>query len=199
MEDLLSEIAADAAAEAVALPSDEKIKSITEMIARMKEIESIVSWMSEDIAALNAEWKKLNTESIPDALIAANARMIELTDGSKVEVIGKVHASISEDNQAAAHAWLRENGFDDLIKNVFKVPFGKGEEEEAAALAKALVDAEMTFERKESVNSQTLGAFVREQMAKEKDGRGRFTAPREVFGIFEENVTKITPPKKKKK
>jgi hypothetical protein len=196
--DLYSEMAADAEAEAAAIPDDERLKSVAEMVERVRAIDRELMNFAEKVKILGDERKILVTEKIPDSLHVAGLSLIQMTDGSEVEVGTKVYASISEENRVAAHEWLRANGFAELIKNQFTVPFGKGEEERADALEAALLEAEIAFQRKEVVNPQTLGAFVREQIGREKQGRGPFAAPREVFGIYEEGTTKIVPPKRSK-
>jgi hypothetical protein len=50
-----------------------------------------------------------------------------------VEVKQTYGASILVDNRPQAYDWLRENGYDDIIKNNVICSFGRGEDDKASA------------------------------------------------------------------
>lgn len=100
--------------------------------------------------------------------------------------------SISEAHSVEAFKWLRDNKFGALIKNLFKVSLGVGDDKKAAKLVKALEKAELPYEQKESVHSATLSAFIREQTEAGKD------LPTDLLGVFVYEAAQIKTPKKKK-
>ena len=100
-------------------------------------------------------------EDLPAAMKTAKLKTFTLDNGFEIVLDSELKTSITEKNKPGAHKWLRDNKHGDLIKNEFKTTFGKGEAENAEALAKYFLEAEQDFTQKESVHAQTLGAFVR--------------------------------------
>ena len=74
--------------------------------------------------------------------------------------------------------WLRDNGHEDLIKNTISVNFGRGEDESASKLREALNNEGSSYTDKTGVHSQTLKAFVREQV---ESGQN---LPLDLLGVF---------------
>ena len=58
-----------------------------------------------------------------------------LDDGSTVEVKQTYGASILVEKRPEAFEWLRDNGYDDIIKNTVACQFGRGEDDQASAFA----------------------------------------------------------------
>jgi hypothetical protein len=54
-----------------------------------------------------------------------------LDDGSKIDVKPTYGAYIKLDDRPMAFEWLRDNGFDDIIKNTISCTFGRGEDDKA--------------------------------------------------------------------
>jgi hypothetical protein len=144
-------------------------------------------------------------------MTAAGMKSFGMLDGSEVVIERQYFASIpSEDaiNKAssdderqemlarrlAAFGWLRGSGNEDIIKNVVKTSFGKGEDALAAALADYCFSRKLDFTQQEGVHASTLKAFVKEQYEK-----GRMTSEGiAALGAFDLNVSKIKPRKKDK-
>jgi hypothetical protein len=87
-------------------------------------------------------------------------------------------ASILVDNRPAAYDWLREHGYDDIIKNTVACQFGRGEDDQASAF-KAFAEKEgYLAEQKTEIHPQTLRAFVKERV----ESGDEF--PMELFGAY---------------
>lgn len=114
-------------------------------------------------------------------------------DARETVAIKQVYmGSISEAHSVEAFKWLRDNKFGALIKNLFKVSLGVGDDKKAAKLVKALEKAKLPYEQKESVHASTLSAFIREQTEAGKD------LPTDLLGVFVYEAAKISKPKKVK-
>ena len=57
-----------------------------------------------------------------------------MKDGSNVEIKPFYTGTISKEKQEEAFEWLRDNGYEDLIKNQVIVKFGRAEDEKAKSL-----------------------------------------------------------------
>ena len=82
------------------------------------------------------------------------------------------------DNRPKAYEWLRDNGYDDIIKNNVSVSFGRGEDDLANAF-KAVAEKEGYVPQQDtSIHAGTLKAFVRERI----EAGDEF--PMELFGAY---------------
>ena len=97
---------------------------------------------------------------------------------------------INKNNRDAAHAWLRQQGHGDIIKNQVSVSFGKGEDETALETMTLLEQEGLFPAQKESVHPSTLKAFVRERI---ESGDSAFTVDtQKLFSVYQGKRTKIT-------
>lgn len=139
----------------------------------------------KEVAALEQKLKdekksllKLTDEELPTMLAEIGLSSMKLDDGSEVTVKPTYGASILVDNRPAAYEWLREQGYDDIIKNTVACQFGRGEDDKASAF-KAFAEKEgYLAEQKEEIHSQTLRAFVKERVENGDD------FPMELFGAY---------------
>ena len=99
-------------------------------------------------------------------------------DGSTVEVKPTYGASILVDNRPQAYEWLRENGYDDIIKNNVICSFGRGEDDKASAFKAFAAKEGYVANQKTEIHSQTLRAFVKERV----EAGDAF--PMELFGAW---------------
>jgi hypothetical protein len=105
-------------------------------------------------------------------------KSFKMADGSSIEVKPFYSASIKEEKRAEAFAWLRDNGFGDLIKNNVSVRFGRNEDEQCSRLLEILALRGYVAEQSEKVESMTLKAWVRERVEKGSE------VPSDLFGAF---------------
>ena len=86
-----------------------------------------------------------------------------LLDGSKVTIKPQYGASIKVDNRPAAYEWLREHGYDDIIKNTISCQFGRGEDDQASSF-KAFAEKEgFVADQTEKIEPSTR-SFVKERV-----------------------------------
>jgi hypothetical protein len=101
-----------------------------------------------------------------------------MADGSKITVKPFYSASIKEENRAQAYEWLRDNGYDDIIKNTVSVQFGRGEDGLCETLLNQLRQENYPVQQAQKIEPQTLKAWVREQVERGSE------FPTELFGVF---------------
>ena len=113
-----------------------------------------------------------------------------MADGSMIEVKPFYSASIPKDRKGEAFEWLRKHGYDDIIKNLVSVQFGRGEDDDASKLIGMIRENGMIPSQTEKIESQTLRAWVREMVEQ------GVTFPTELFGAFCGTKANIKPSKK---
>lgn len=167
MSDSLADLMADdVEADASQLAEVQEAK-----VSRLSALAEDLQTQVDDIADLEQQLKdkkramyKLSDEDIPALMQELGMKDFTLTNGVKVSVAPTYGGSISQANQAPAFDWLRENDYDDIIKNVVSVQFGKGEDSKATELYERLSASGLEPGNKQSVHSQTLKAWIRERV-----------------------------------
>jgi hypothetical protein len=137
--------------------------------------------------AATARVREIEGVRIPEIFESVGLSEVQLHDGSRVSVKLDWAAGLTERTAPAGFAWLREHGHDGLITREFKVVFKRNQQDEARKFLRILRDQRVTYKDKESVNPQTLKAFVREQLK----GEDAASFPRETFNVFEIKSTVI--------
>lgn len=107
----------------------------------------------------------LREETLPAAMQEIGLSKVVLDSGETIDVKQDVYLSVPADRREEAYGWLDEHGFGGMIKTEVKALFGKGEAEEAAALAERMQEQGLDVLLKRDVHAQTLKAWAREQLA----------------------------------
>lgn len=157
---------------------DNDLKSIADLAKKAKSLSAEIEDVEAILKGMKEQHRKLSEESIPEALAELGMSSFQMEDGSSVTVKPYYNASIKEERRAEAFAWLRDNGYDDLIKNTVQVRFGKGEDELCASLLATLRSGGFIPEQAEKVEPMTLKAWVKEQV------EGGKAFPSELFGAY---------------
>ena len=134
--------------------------------------------MEETLKEAKKKLLKLTDEDMPAVMQEVGMNKFELDDGSTVEVKPTYGASILVDNRPQAYEWLRENGYDDIIKNNVICSFGRGEDDKASAFKAFAAKEGYVANQKTEIHSQTLRAFVKERV----EAGDAF--PMELFGAW---------------
>jgi|TARA_R110000751_G_scaffold2492_4_gene13532 hypothetical protein len=142
---------------------------------QLKEIDDAEASLKK----LKSVYHKNITETLPDLMAEFNLTGFTLSDGSSISVVPTVGAHISKANQEEAFSWLRENGFQDLIKSDVSMSFRKGEDGRRADFIELAESQGHAVSTKESVHPSTLKSFVNEEVV--INGR---SVPTELFGVF---------------
>lgn len=154
------------------------LKQVAALVRQQLVLEQRVDDLTTELKRAQQDLAHISGEVLPAALAEHGLTELKMADGSKVTVSSFVSASITKEKSDAAHQWLRERGFGDLIKNTVSVNFGKGEDEKAVELVDTLSNMGLDADQKEAVHPSTLKAFVKEQIEKGVE------IPSDLFGIF---------------
>ena len=144
-----------------------------------------IKYQQDKVERLDRELKdekqallKLTDEDLPSTMADLGLSRFSLDDGSTVEVKPTYGASILVKDRPAAYDWLRDNGFDDIIKNVISCQFGRGEDDQASAFHAFASQQGYPADQNESIHSSTLKAFVKERIETGED------FPHTLFGAY---------------
>lgn len=158
--------------------NDDAVSSLADLAKRAKNLEREI----EDLEAVLKERKhqqtKLLEESIPEALNSLGMKSFQMEDGSSISIKPYYSASIKEERRAEAYQWLREHGFDDIIKNTVSVRFGRGEDNLCESLLNLLGEKGFPAEQAEKIEPMTLKAWAREQVERGNE------FPMDLFGVY---------------
>lgn len=176
--------------DAEALPSNDRLLEISALANEMIALEAEIDADERVLAEKKDRYNKLALNTLPEVCQAAGGlTVVKLSSGFTLEIKPFVDAKIPEKQQAAAFAWLRDNGHDDIIKNELVLTFGRGDDKKCETAKEELTKIGLEPAAKTGVHPQTLKAFVRERM---ESGQ---PVPADLFGVFSGNKAKITSPK----
>ena len=195
MEDILDEDEI----EQKPLPTEKELAEVVKLAMKQIQIENDIFDLEEALRLKQVELKMIRETSLPLALTEMGLEGLPLKGGYGIKMKEIIAASIKRENRPEAMKWLRANDAADIIKNTVTVSFKKGEEKRARDFVRSLLRRKirLDFEQDETVNHQTLGAYVRGLV---KKARGENMDPRqalpfELFGVFMANVTDVERPK----
>lgn len=154
------------------------LKSVAAIARTIASKEEELAQLEAQIKETKKELLKLTDEDLPGLLHEMGLAKFSLEDGSEVSVKPTYGASIKVDNRDAAFQWLRDNGYDDIIKNSVICSFGRGEDEMATQFSRMAAEQGYVPENKTEVHPQTLKAWVKERVETGEE------FPMELFGAY---------------
>ena len=157
---------------------DDQLAGIAGLAKRAKVLEKEINELEEVVKERKDSMRKLLEETIPAALHELGMKSFKMADGSQIDVKPFYGASVPEARRSEAFEWLREHGFDDIIKNTVSVRFGRGEDELCDSLLNLLRAQSYPVEQTEKIEPQTLKAWVREMTEQGNE------CPTELFGAY---------------
>ena len=157
---------------------DQSLSSVSALGKRAKNLEKEINDLEQSLKERKENYRKLTEEVIPEALTELGMKGFTMEDGSQITIKPFYGASIPEARRAEAYQWLRENGFDDIIKNTVSVRFGRGEDELCARLLNLLSETGYPADQAEKIEPMTLKAWVKEQVERGNE------FPSELFGAY---------------
>jgi hypothetical protein len=154
------------------------LTSVAALARTIRDKESRISDLEQQLKEEKKTLIKLTDEEMPSMLAEIGMSSFALDDGSTVEVKQTYGASILVEKRPEAYEWLRDNGYDDIIKNTVACQFGRGEDDQASAFAAFAQQQGYVPDQKTEVHPQTLRAFVKERCEAGEE------FPMELFGAW---------------
>lgn len=166
-------------------PKDSFKTTLNEKVEEMGAAAEQVAAAEGDLKSAKAQFKFLSEVVIPGLLDDVGLKSCETSSGKKVKVQENIRASIPAEKELDAFAWLEENGHGSVIKNQIIIALERGEDDLSNAVADALNDLGVNFDRKRGVHPMTLGALIKELL---EEG---VPVPLDLFGAFRQRVAKV--------
>ncbi len=170
-----------------------KTNMIGQLCQKLLDTQKEIQRIEEQTKELKKVERELSEISIPEAMQAAGMDDFKCTEeygGARVKVTDFITARIKASNQDEALDWLRDNGAGHLIKNTVSVDFDTNEDLEAQNFVQDLQQRNMNCKQKQGVHTQTLSAYVREEIS---NGR---SVDLDLLGVYQSKKTKLTLPEK---
>jgi hypothetical protein len=202
---LLGDMEGDAE-QAIGATDEKKVAAIITLSREFMKLENTIAKAQQALATPSARYIEIRDKELPEALKAAGVKAMPLANGWSVAMAERWAASLPtpagidkanpeqatklKKRLADALLWLRDNGHEDLIKNQVVAKFGRGETRRVDGLVNVLMKRNIDYDQQETVNSNTLAAFIKEQI-----GEGA-EVPTDLFGAHLISTAKLVPPKK---
>tara|TARA_R100000908_G_scaffold65354_2_gene54736 strand:+ start:3783 stop:4370 length:588 start_codon:yes stop_codon:yes gene_type:complete len=151
---------------------------IARLAKNIQNVEENLAVSENLVKQYKKELQKLTDEELPQYLAEMGLSSIKLEDGSKIDVKKTYGGSIKKDNEQEAFAWLRQNGYGDIVKNIVSVDFAMGEDTKAKEFQSLALKSGLNPNQVEKVHPQTLKAFIKERVEQGDE------FPMELFGAF---------------
>ena len=181
-DDILSEMETDSASDdkldSLDPQNSQKMRSMAELARAIRNKETEIDDLESLLKEKKEDLRRQSEEDLPSMMAELGINSFELDDGSRVTVKDLYGGHISLANKDAAYLWLRDNGFDDIIKNTLSIVFGRGEDQKADHFMKILEGYGLLPEQKTGVHPSTLKGWVRERM------ESGDSFPMDLFGAF---------------
>jgi hypothetical protein len=176
--DLLRMMEQDTAESKLETLDQERLKTVASMAVAIRNKEAEIEDLEAKLKKEKNALLKMTDEDLPTMLTEIGFSSITLDDGSNVTVKQTYGASIRIDDKPQAFEWLRDNGYDDIIKNQVMCIFGRGEDDQASAFKALASQQGLVAEQKTDIHPQTLRAFIKERVENGDD------FPMELFGAW---------------
>lgn len=181
MNDVLAMMEADFeenAASSVEKLDQSGAQTVASIAREIRGTEELIETLEKDLKKAKEALLKLTDQDMPALMAEMGISSLTLDDGAVVKVTQTYGASILVDNRPKAYDWLRDHGYDDIIKNTVMCQFGRGEDDRAKDFADFAAENGYAPEQKTEIHPQTLRAFVKERI----ENGDEF--PMELFGAY---------------
>lgn len=180
------------------------LQDLTGLAHRQLRAADEVAKADAALALAKAKHAYIEQELMPAALRELGMAEFKLEDGRMLKLTADVSCKIPDARLDEAVEWLKAHEWEAVIKNLIVTEFGKGEEEMAEHMKKALRQALLEYAtehnepvesllekvmQKKFVHPQTLKKVMRDSMAV------GVLPPEDVFGLWSYEQVKITVPK----
>ncbi len=180
----------------------EQLALVLNLARQQMKLQLEVAKAEEELKLKYEALKKCAEVDVPNALREVNLTELPLGEGWTVKMKKLIAGGITEANKEKAHAWLEKTNNGGLIKHVITISFGRDEDSWAKKFMRDLAQRKkpLNAERKDAVNTTTLGAFIRKEIEKAQEaGKDPKEAiPFDLLGVFERTYAELVPPKKPK-
>ena len=137
---------------------EDKLKKLAWLCNKLKAEQGIQAVIEQELADQKAKVRELENDLIPDYFNELGISELKLEDGSKVTVNNVYSGKVTH---PSFYDWLRSTDQGDLIKNEYKMAFGKGEDDKATEIFNLLIKEGVAPDNKVYVHPSTLKANIK--------------------------------------
>ncbi len=156
------------------LAEDAVVTATNEQITAISELASLQITLAEELDVLAAQTKrvaehlkKVQEVQLPEAMAQAGVSEFKLTNGAKISIKEDLSVSVPKARIVEIAEWLRANGLGDILKETMVISLDDPATKKIIDMV--MKDYELTGDAKLDVNTSTLKAVLREQIAEGKD------------------------------
>lgn len=173
--------------------SNEGLALISSLAQAQYDAAVKVAELEDQLKDAKKELAKVSEVDLPEAMKECGVKDFTTTTGLKITLKDDLNVGITEAKREEAYSWLRDNGFDGLIKSDLALHFDRDHLKDAEKLVAQLGKKGYDVEFKQNIHYQTLKAFVKERMA---DTEADVQIPLDLFGARPYQVAVVKPGKK---
>lgn len=167
--------------------TDEAINKVSLLAEQQLSLEQELVTLEEIMNQRKEQLRKVQEYDLPEAMAECGISEFKLQNGFKITVKNYYSGKIKPEQVDDCHKWLRDNGFEALIKHNLTIDLGKGQDDLAEPVKDFLKTLGLSFADKEGVHHSTLNAFLKEQV----EG-GNTSLPHDLFNVFVGRKAKIS-------
>lgn len=158
--------------------SKDDLSTLTGFADAIEKQKDLVATLEMKLVEQKDKLLKMTDHDLPSLMTEANCTEFILKDGSKVTIKPQYGGSIKVENRPAAFKWLRDNEYDDIIKNTVACQFGRGEDNLASSFKAFAKKQGYDPIQTEKIEPMSLRGFIKERV----ENGDEF--PMDLFGAF---------------
>jgi hypothetical protein len=170
-------------------PSTASLTKLSKLGERLAVQNALVVTLEVQLAEEKKFLENLKINELPGAMAEVGMSEFSLSNGTKFKTKAFYAASYVEGMRDKAFAWMKKNGFGDLVKHEISIPIAMGQAKEQKAIVAWLRKQGHTFKDGETVHGNTLKAFVKRHL---ESGE---SFPEDLFKIHSGTTIVIQEPK----
>jgi len=140
---------------------DGDLKSVSGLAEKIRHTENFIADLEKQLKQTKQDLLQLTDRDLPDMMLEVGMLKFSLGDGAEVTLKATYGGYIKLENRPQAFEWLRENGYDDIIKNKVSSTFGRGEDDQANAFVAFAKKEGYEVDQKMDIAPQTLKKFIK--------------------------------------
>ena len=129
----------------------DKVKLISDRCQELTNIKQKQKEIEDQLSEVKNKGRDLEERVIPEMMAEAGVSKLKMKDGTEVEVKPFYAAKIPESRTEEAFSYLRNNGFEDLIKNTVTASFSRGQDNQVSELIRVCEEHKFSYVKKEKV------------------------------------------------
>lgn len=160
--------AADVLADdAVVVATNDQITAISELAQLQVMLAENLEALAAQTKAITERLKKVQEVQLPEAMAQAGVSEFKLLNGAKISIKEDLSVSVPKSRMLEIADWLRKNGLGDILKETMTISL---EDQAVKNIVEMMMkEYALTGDAKLDVNTSTLKAVLREQIADGKD------------------------------